>query len=115
MLTPCRLHPMNDYMNFDDTIPVLPNRKGVGKPELTQEIPEVNIDKLADLEYIMSKIFLQTRFPKTYADFSTNIDSTAASTIRGDVRYARVVSYARTKIEDTINDYLEEIPILEKI
>ena len=41
------LTPMNDYMNFDDTIPVLPNRKGVGKPEYTEEIPNVNISEFS--------------------------------------------------------------------
>ena len=62
----------------------------------------------------MSKIFLQTRFPKTYADFSDALGTTAASTIRGDVRYSRLISYARTKVEDTFNSYLKEVGILDK-
>lgn len=92
--------------SYDDNIPVLPSRKGAGKPELVTDIPNANLSELVDLDHLQGDLALVMRFPKTYADFSQTLGDTAASTIRGDIRYSRLVDYARSKIEDTVNDFM---------
>lgn len=91
---------------FDDAIPVVPMRKGLGRPELIQANPDFNISEMADLDHNLGKVFLGLRFPKSYADFSQALDSTAVSTIRGDIRYSRMIDFARGTITDTINRFL---------
>lgn len=92
--------------SYDDNIPVLPSRKGAGKPELVTDIPNANLSELVDLDHLQGDLALVMRFPKTYADFSQTLGDTAASTIRGDIRYSRLVDYTRSKIEDTVNDFM---------
>lgn len=92
--------------SYDDNIPVLPSRKGAGKPELVTDIPNANLSELVDLDHLQGDLALAMRFPKTYADFSQTLGDTAASTIRGDIRYSRLVDYTRSKIEDTVNDFM---------
>lgn len=99
------LSPSGSARDFDDSIPVIPNRRGAGKPELIESTPSFEISKVVDLDYNLSKLYLALRFPKSYADFSDALDQTAVSTIRGDIRYNRLLSATRTKIEDTINMY----------
>lgn len=89
---------------FDDGIPVIPHRKGIGKPELTTDVPNYNLGELGDLEYLLNKLTLLMRFPATYMDFTKSLDSSVATTLRGDLRYARMCEAVRSKIEDTIND-----------
>ena len=92
--------------SFQDQIPILPTRKGLGKPEIIESIPEFDISKMADLDYTINRLFLAMRFPKSYADFSQTVDATAVSLIRGDIRYARMVDYARSLLEDTLNAWV---------
>lgn len=94
-------------MMFQDMIPVLPNRRGVGKPELITDVPDFDIDKLSDLDHALSKFFLAAQFPKTYADFNTQLDASTVSLLRGDVRYARMVGRCRSLMEDTINGWFK--------
>lgn len=94
-------------MMFQDMIPVLPNRRGVGKPEIITDIPDFDIDKLSDLDHALSKFFLAAQFPKTYADFNTQLDASTVSLLRGDVRYARMVGRCRSLMEDTINRWFK--------
>lgn len=96
------------YTEFDDNIPVLPNRRGLGKVDLVTDIPNVNIKELADIDYWLSKLNLLMRFPATYMDFSKSLDSTAVSLVRGDIRYKKLCKKVSTKITTTINDYLGE-------
>lgn len=97
----------DETANYDDNIPVIPNRKGVGKPELTTDVPDSKIGDLADLDSLKSELALAMRFPKTYSDFSQALGETAASTLRGDVRYSRMVDTARSLIEDTVNEFIK--------
>jgi hypothetical protein len=92
---------------FDDNIPIIPHRGGIGKPDLVTDIPSADINKLADVDNLYNQLYLETRFPKSYADFSTALGSTAVSLIRGDIRYARMVSRARSLMERVVNDYLD--------
>lgn len=94
---------------FDDQIPVFPTRKGLGKPEYEEHYSSADMDKLADLDYNLAKVFLAMRFPKSYADFSQNLTPSAVSMIRGDIRYAKLLLSVRTKIERTINDFASGI------
>lgn len=95
------------YTEFDDNIPVLPNRRGLGKVELVSDIPNANIKDLADIDYWLSKLNLIMRFPATYMDFSKNLDATAVSLVRGDIRYKKLCKKCSSKITSTINDYFE--------
>ena len=90
---------------FDDEIPVLPTRKGVGRPEIMTDIPNFDIDKLRDFDYTLSKFFMMARFPRSYADFSQQMDSNTVSLLRGDIRYARLVGRVRSCMEDTLNSW----------
>lgn len=99
---------------FEDQIPVFPTRKGLGKPEIEESVPSADITGLSDLDHIMGKLFLSTKFPKTYADFSTALDSSAVSLIRGDIRYARMLKTARSLMEKTINDYFKNLKVAKK-
>lgn len=94
------------YTEFDDNIPVLPNRRGLGKVDLVTDIPSADIKELADVTYWLGKLNLLLRFPSTYLDFSQNLDSTAVSLIRGDLRYAKLCGSVRTKITRTLNDFI---------
>lgn len=96
------------YTEFDDNIPVLPNRRGLGKVELTSDIPNANIKDLADIDYWLSKLNLIMRFPATYMDFSKNLDSTAVSLVRGDIRYKKLCKKCSGKLTTTINDYIDQ-------
>lgn len=95
------------YTEFDDNIPVLPNRRGLGKVELVSDIPNANIKDLADIDYWLSKLNLIMRFPATYMDFSKNLDATAVSLVRGDIRYKKLCKKCSSKITSTINDYFD--------
>ena len=96
---------MTPNTDFADGISIHPHRKGIGKPELVENVPDFDISKMADLDYTLGRLFLATRFPKTYADFNTNLNETTVSLIRGDIRYARMVAHCRFNIEDTINNW----------
>lgn len=99
---------------FEDNIPIIPHRGGVGKPDLVTDIPSADINKLADLDNLYNQLYLETRFPKSYADFSTALGQTAVSLIRGDIRYARLVKRCRSLIEETVNEYLNTNRTLKK-
>lgn len=92
--------------DFDDNIPVLPNRNGKGKAEVYDSVPDYNLDELADIDHYMGKLSLVTRFPSSYMDFTKNIDETAVSLLRGDIRYYKMCNKVRTKIVDTLNDFV---------
>lgn len=94
--------------DFDDNIPIIPNRNGVGRPEIVTDVPQYEMNDLGDLQYQLSKFFLVTRFPKSYADFSQPLDQTTVSLIRGDVRYSRMITTARSLLNDVANDFLHE-------
>lgn len=98
---------------FDDAIPVVPNRKGLGKPDIVESLPNFNVSEMIDLEHLLGKLFLGLRFPKSYADFTQALDGTAVSTIRGDIRYSRMVDYTRGVIADTLNNYLAKSEALK--
>ena len=58
-------------MNFDDNLPIVPIRKGIGHIEITSDIPDFDkIKELPDLDYTLNRLFLAMRFPKSYADFN---------------------------------------------
>lgn len=95
------------FTEFDDNIPVLPNRKGLGKIEMGESIPSANIKDLADLDYWISKLNLIMRFPGTYMDFTKALSESAVSMVRGDLRYTKLVKSCQTKITGTINKYLQ--------
>lgn len=90
---------------FNDAIPVIPHRRGYGKPELQSDIPQYDLKELGDIDYFLSKVSLMTRFPATYIDFSKTIDSGVATLIKGDIRYSKLCESVRTCINDTINKY----------
>lgn len=92
--------------SFDDNIPVLPNRNGLGEVTLTSDVPNYNLKDLGDVDHYLSKLTLQTRFPSTYMDFSQNLDQAAASLIRGDIRYYKLCNKVRSKIANTLNDFI---------
>lgn len=98
--------PVGQANNFNDAITVHPHRKGIGKPEIFTDVPDFDIQHLADLDYTLSRLFLATRFPKSYADFNTALSDTAVSLIRGDIRYSRMTERARSCMEDTLNSWL---------
>lgn len=94
-------------MNFDDNLPIVPIRKGIGHIEVTSDIPDFDkIKELPDLDYTLNRLFLAMRFPKSYADFNQALNDTAVSLIRGDIRYSRMVEYTRSVIQDTINRWM---------
>lgn len=97
---------MSPDTSFDDNIPVFPNRRGLGKPEVIENVPNFDISKLADLDYTLSRFFLMARFPKSYADFNQALPDTAVSLIRGDIRYSRMVDHVQSVLLDTINVWL---------
>lgn len=94
-------------MNFDDNLPIVPVRKGIGHIEVTSDIPDFDkIKELPDLDYTLNRLFLAMRFPKSYADFNQALNDTAVSLIRGDIRYSRMVEYTRSVIQDSINRWM---------
>lgn len=94
-------------MNFDDNLPIVPVRKGIGHIEITSDIPDFDkIKELPDLDYTLNRLFLAMRFPKSYADFNQALNDTAVSLIRGDIRYSRMVEYTRSVIQETINQWM---------
>lgn len=97
---------------FDDAVPILPNRNGKGVPTIVSDIPDFDIDKIEDVNHTLSKFFLAARFPKTYADFSTQLDSSTVSLLRGDIRYARMVGGCRSLMEDAVNAWFRITPEL---
>lgn len=96
------------YTDFDDNIPVLPNRKGLGKLEISSDIPSADIKDLSDLEYWINKLNLLMRFPGTYMDFSKALSESAVSMIRGDLRYTKLCKAIQTKIVNTLNSYIQD-------
>jgi len=100
--------------DYDDNIPVVPTRRGIGKPELTESIPSANISDTTDLDKAYQKLFLGLKFPKSYATFDEALGSAAVSTIRGDIRYNRLVTDCRSLMEDTTNEFLWTNKILKK-
>lgn len=92
---------------FDDNIPVLPNRKGLGKVEIGSDIPSANLKDLADLDYWLNKLNLIMRFPGTYMDFSKALSESAVSLIRGDLRYTKLCKAVQTLIVRTLNQYIQ--------
>lgn len=96
--------PMAD---FDDNLPINPVRKGVGHIEVQSDIPDFDkIKDLPDLDYILNRLFLAMRFPKSYADFGQNLNDSAVSLIRGDIRYSRMADSCRSIIQDTVNCWI---------
>lgn len=94
-------------MNFDDNLPIVPVRKGVGHISVESDIPDFDqIKELPDLDYTLNRLFLAMRFPKSYADFNQALNPTAVSLIRGDVRYSRMVEFTRSVIQDTVNTWV---------
>lgn len=100
--------------SYDDNIPVIPTRRGIGRPELTESVPSADISNTEDLDKIYQKLFLGLKFPKSYAMFDEALGSSAVSTIRGDIRYNRMVTDCRTLIEETVNKYLWTNRFLKK-
>lgn len=99
---------------FEDEIPVFPTKGNIGKPVLDESTATSGIGEMPDLDYHLSKIFMITRFPKTYADFNTALDPTAVSLIRSDIRYSRVVRTCRSLMEMTINKSVEDINLFKQ-
>lgn len=97
----------DDTMLYDDAIPVIPNRRGLGKPELECDIPQYDLKDLADIDYFLSKIALLAKFPATYIDFTKVLDSGVATTIKGDIRYSKLCKSVRSCINDTVNSYVK--------
>lgn len=95
------------YTDFDDNIPVLPNRKGIGRVDIVTDIPSADIKELADLDYWVSKLNLVMRFPATYMDFSKSMNESAVSALRGDIRYLKLCESVQSKITTTINKFLQ--------
>lgn len=96
-----------EAMMFDDNIPIVPIRKGVGAIDIKSDIPDFSmIKELPDLDYTINKLFLSLRFPKSYSDFTEALSTTAVSLIRGDVRYSRMVDYCRSIMVDTVNTWI---------
>lgn len=96
------------YTDFDDNIPVLPNRKGLGRVEIASDIPSADIKDLSDLDYWLNKLNLIMRFPGTYMDFSKALSESAVSMIRGDLRYVKLTKSVQTKIVTTLNKFIQE-------
>lgn len=96
------------YSDFNDNIPILPNRKGIGRVDIVSDIPSADIKELSDLDYWLSKLNLVMRFPATYMDFSKSLSESAVSTLRGDIRYLKLCSSVQSKITNTINKYLQD-------
>lgn len=96
------------FTDFDDNIPVLPNRKGLGKVEITSDVPSADLKDLADLDYWLNKLNLIMRFPGTYMDFSKALSESAVSLIRGDLRYVKLCKSVQTKIITTLNHYIQD-------
>lgn len=88
---------------FEDSLPVIPNRRGIGKPDIEQHVPNINIQDMADLDHVLSKLFLAMKFPKSYADFQDALSSTAVSLIRGDIRYSRMIMSVQSLMVTTVN------------
>lgn len=103
------------FTEFDDNLPVLPNRKGLGKVEIADHVPSADLKSLADLDYNISKLNLIMRFPGTYMDFSKALSESAVSMIRGDLRYTKLVKSIQTKITSTINTYVQDSEYKEAI
>ena len=95
------------FTDFDDNIPVLPNRKGLGKVEVISDIPSADLKDIADLEYFLNKLNLIMRFPGTYMDFSKALSESAVSMIRGDLRYVKLCKSVQTKIVATLNRFVQ--------
>lgn len=95
------------FSEFDDNIPILPNRSGLGKAELVSDVPSADIKQLADVDYWLKKLTLSMRFPATYMDFSQNLDSSAVSLIRSDIRYNKLCKAVQSKIVTTLNKYIQ--------
>lgn len=108
------LTPTSDQNEFDDNIPVLPNRRGIGKPEIQESKMDVNIKDVADLDYLLGKLNLCMRFPGSYIDFSKELNGTAVSTIRGDIRYAKMIKSVASKLVKTLNDFVNASEIFSK-
>lgn len=100
---------LNDSTEFDDQIPVFPTRKGLGKPEYEEHFSQVNMGDLPDLDYNLSKVTLAMRFPKSYADFSEHLSQSAVSMIRGDIRYAKLLTTCRSLMEETVDEWVKPI------
>lgn len=95
-------------MSFQDGIPILPIRNGKGLPSIVESIPTADISSLADLDHTLSKFFLAARFPKTYADFNTHLDSSTVSLLRGDIRYARMVLRTQSLMATTVDAWYHD-------
>lgn len=96
-----------EAMDFDDNLPVVPTRKGVGSIEVKSDIPDFSMLKdMPDLEYTINRLFLALRFPKTYSDFNEALNQTAVSLIRGDIRYTRLTDSDRDLLQNTLNTWV---------
>jgi len=95
------------FQEYDDNLPVLPNRKGLGKVEVASDIPNANISELADLDYNKQKIAMLMRFPASYMDFSKSLGETAVSMLRGDLRYSKLCKAVSSKIIATLNEFIQ--------
>jgi hypothetical protein len=96
----------DSFTDFDDNLPVLPNRKGIGKVDITTDIPSADVKELADLDYFLKKLNLIMRFPASYMDFSSALSESAVSTLRGDIRYNKLCKAIQSKIKVTFEQYL---------
>lgn len=97
----------DSFTDFDDNIPIIPNRKGLGRADIVTDVPSADIKELADLDYFLNKLNLMMRFPATYTDFTTNLNASAVSTIRGDIRYNKLCLSVQSKITETITKFLK--------
>jgi len=100
---------------FTDQIPIFPTRKEIGKLEMVEQVPAQPNGDFQDLDYYLSKFFMALRFPKSYADFSQALSESATSMIRGDLRYAKLISSVRSIINKAVNKWVAGIDSLSKI
>lgn len=94
------------FAEFDDNLPVLPNRKGLGRADIAESLPTANVAELADLDYWVNKLVLLMRFPGSYLDFTKELGSSATSLIRSDLRYYKLCKSVRALMITTMQDML---------
>lgn len=100
--------------SFDDALPVIPHRRGIGKPELVTDIPSADIKALTDLEYFLGKLNLVMRFPASYMDFSKELGESAVSMIRSDLRYAKLCFSVQSVLQKVFNTFINSNRDLSK-
>lgn len=106
-----------DYATeFDDQIPIFPTRGGtLGKPNYEEFVPNIDYDKISDLDYFLSKLFLSLKFPKDYADFTKTMSSgNVLSLVKSDLRYAKLLTTCRNTMIKIMNDFVKDIPVIQQ-